>query len=406
MLEGDQASVPPPSTSHDTDTQGDSSETGGSSSSDEDADVAPTFLVSSNRKPAWTDPDDTSLQVSLAASNRLRKLRDAPDEDAVGGREYERRLRRQFERLNPTPAWATRSKSKTKLQQAKRKRLNAGSDVTSEEDNTKADDEEGSTAVDETEDFELDDVLASTHLLKSKRKAGILQKGTLNISRLRDANISALPEGSVKSVLFHPSPAVPLLAVTSSDRRVRLFNIDGHTNPHLQTLHFPELPVNTTTFHPAGRTVLLTGPRPFFCTYDLGSGAAVRSPRGLWGNAANAANGMGRGAGREDLSMETVAFSPDGSVLAVAGRGGVVHLVDWNSGGAQVVGSVKMNRPVKSLWWSRSREGKELMTMSEDAEVYIWDVGERRCVRKWKDEGAYGGRLVEGDQAGRYLAIG
>jgi U3 small nucleolar RNA-associated protein 18 len=105
--------------------------------------------------------------------------------------------------------------------------------------------------------------------------------------------------------------------------------------------------------------------------------------------------------------METVAFSPDGSVLAVAGRGGTTHLVDWNAGGAQVVGSVKMNRPVKALWWAQGgAEGRELMTMSDDAEVYVWDVGERRCVRRWKDEGAFGGRIVEGDRHGRYLAIG
>src|ERR1700677_2315400 len=37
----------------------------------------------SRKAPAWTDPDDTSLEVSLASSARLRKLRDAPEEDGI-----------------------------------------------------------------------------------------------------------------------------------------------------------------------------------------------------------------------------------------------------------------------------------------------------------------------------------
>ncbi len=52
---------------------------------------------SSKRKkaPAWVDPDDAKLKVSLASDNRLRKLRDAPNEDVITGKDYELRLRRQ-----------------------------------------------------------------------------------------------------------------------------------------------------------------------------------------------------------------------------------------------------------------------------------------------------------------------
>jgi U3 small nucleolar RNA-associated protein 18 len=45
---------------------------------------------------AWADPDDQNIQVSLASDKRLRKLRDGPEEDKVGGRDYEARLRRQY----------------------------------------------------------------------------------------------------------------------------------------------------------------------------------------------------------------------------------------------------------------------------------------------------------------------
>lgn len=47
------------------------------------------------RQPAWFDPADQDLTVSLADTSRLRKLRDARDEKTVTGLEYETRLRRQ-----------------------------------------------------------------------------------------------------------------------------------------------------------------------------------------------------------------------------------------------------------------------------------------------------------------------
>ena len=109
----------------------------------------------------------------------------------------------------------------------------------------------------------------------------------------------------------------------------------------------------------------------------------------------------------QDGSMDICAFDPSGEVLAVAGRRGYVHLVDWRSGAGQVVGSVKMNSGVKSLWWIGGKEGRsELMSLGEDSEVYVWDVAERRCLRKWKDDGGFGSQMLSGDKSGRYLGVG
>ncbi len=57
-------------------------------------------------KPAWVDSDDERITVSLATNPRLRKLRITESEDQINGREYTKRLRRQFERLHPVPRWA------------------------------------------------------------------------------------------------------------------------------------------------------------------------------------------------------------------------------------------------------------------------------------------------------------
>ncbi|RPD58511.1 WD40 repeat-like protein [Lentinus tigrinus ALCF2SS1-6] len=337
-------------------------------------------------KPAaWTDSDDANLEVSLATDKRRRKLRDALLEDTVDGRDYERRLRRQFEKINPTPEWATNARSRLQgTASGKRPRTSTGSDE--EEEEEAEDDAVG-----------LDALLSGTGSVVAARRAKVLAQGTLAIERLRDANLSAKAEGEVKVVQFHPSPKVPILLVASSDRRLRIFNVDGHTNPHLQTLHVPSLPFTNAAFHPGGTSVLLTGPRPFYYTYDLQTGTTQRSPRGLWGTTfANTPQAA------QDGSMEICQFDQTGSVLAVAGRRGQVHLVDWRAGGGQVVGSVKMNSGAKSLWWS----GEELMTLGEDSEVYVWDVGQRRCIRRWKDEGGYSSQLMAGDRQGKHLAIG
>lgn len=107
--------------------------------------------------------------------------------------------------------------------------------------------------------------------------------------------------------------------------------------------------------------------------------------------------------------MELNAFNENGTMLAVAGRRGYVHLVDWTAGAEQVVGSVKLPKgSVRSLWWARSRNGDEktLLTLGDDAQIFEWDIGERRCVRRWTDEGGFGSSLLSGDPKGKYLAVG
>jgi U3 small nucleolar RNA-associated protein 18 len=328
----------------------------------------------SRKAPAWTDPDDASLEVSLASSARLRKLRDAPEEDAINGREYERRLRRQFVKMNPTPEWATSTARR------KRRRTDSGA------------------GGDDVGGLDLDTLVTSSDGILGHRRRTRLDPGVLSIERLRDANQAAQAEGEVNAIQFHPSPQVSMLLIASSDRRIRLFNIDGHTNPRLQTLHIPALPVTNAQFHPSGSSILLTGHRPFYYTYDLQSGATTRSPRGLWGTT------FANGNNNADLSMETCAFNTGGDVLAVAGRRGYVHLVDWRTGGGQAVGSVKANTGVRALWWLPN--GRELMTLGEDAEAYLWDIGTRRCLHRWKDDGGFGSRVLVGDRSGNYVAIG
>ena len=163
-----------------------------------------TLRLPTRKAPAWVDPDDTNIQVSLTSHTRLRKLRDAPAEDTVGGREYERRLRRQYEQINPAPEWA--SKARKKLH-PKRRRSTFGS---------------------ESDEEVLDvipDLLASTGGISGGKRSKTLTPGVISVDRLRDANQTAPAEGEIKSLQFHPSPQIPVLLTASADRRLRLFHV-------------------------------------------------------------------------------------------------------------------------------------------------------------------------------------
>jgi U3 small nucleolar RNA-associated protein 18 len=220
----------------------------------------------------------------------------------------------------------------------------------------------------------------------------------------------------VVDLAWHPSERVGVLAVAGGDRRIRFFNVspfqwkngrrgpneqvDGHTNPSLMTLHIPSLPLLKSTFHPTGSSILFTGPRPYYYTYDLASQRCLRSARNLFGSVPDPTS---------PNSLVTHKFSPDGAFLAVAGRRGAVSVLDWsNVGVGAVVADLRSGRggAVTSLDWSL--DGKELSVLGgrDGAEVEVWNVGERKVVRKWRDDRAFGGMVMQSSRGGDYTAIG
>ncbi|GAA5899714.1 hypothetical protein JCM6882_005420 [Rhodosporidiobolus microsporus] len=389
----------------------------GSDASDEDvSDAGSTALIPSSSKPkptlksrnlrqaAWYDPADEDLQISLQGQKRLRKLRDAADEDVVSGLEYESRLRRQFEKLHPTPQWAVDARRKILRKRAAAAEHGGNAALLLDSDVSDASDEEEASADEEDEANELFRKATVGGKGGRKVKGGKIEPGEIDIDRVRDANQHEQGSGAIVEVGFHPRAQV--LFSATSDRRLRLFQVDGTDNALLQTLHLPELPISAAAFHPSGSSILLTGPRPFFLSYDLQTGQTLRSPRGLLnaglGGSDKAATGGSGG-------MERFRFSPGaGDVLAVGGRRGYVHLVDWSSSGVsrggQVIGEVKMNVAVKGIAWQR--EGKELLTLGDDSEVYVWDIGTRKCVDRWRDEGGFGSVALETSKNGEWTAVG
>lgn len=131
-------------------------------------------------KPAWEDSDDERLTVSLLDRRQNIKLRETEEDDVIGGKDYIRRLRKQYQSLYPTPDWALYATNKSRR---KRRRTN----------------EDGDSESASGSDIDMDDSddLSTQPLARLLKDADILdrnardpakrrklQPGTVNIRRL------------------------------------------------------------------------------------------------------------------------------------------------------------------------------------------------------------------------------
>lgn len=131
----------------------------------------------------WHDSDDERLAVSLAGQAKLRKLRVAESEDVISGKEYVRRLRRQFQRLHPTPEWANPELA------AKRRKINSDDEDNDQE--MESDDEDEQLSMQPLARL-LQNANDLTRIEDNARTGGKrkLRQEVLDIQRLKDVGKS------------------------------------------------------------------------------------------------------------------------------------------------------------------------------------------------------------------------
>ncbi|KAL8805096.1 MAG: hypothetical protein Q9182_002186 [Xanthomendoza sp. 2 TL-2023] len=192
----------------------------------------------------WHDSDDDRILVSLQSNPRLRKLRVYEDEDLVNGREYTKRLRRQFQRLHPVPRWAIRSRIKETSQENQLERHfdSLNSNPGSSEDDMSVDTDEFSTKPIATLLQQPQSLLSSEQkTAKRKRK---LRPEVIDMQRAKDVGV-AQPVSRISKVSrvyghqneqrsmerFKMSPCGRWMGLVGSRRRGGgLINIlDAHT---------------------------------------------------------------------------------------------------------------------------------------------------------------------------------
>ncbi|KAK8206645.1 U3 snoRNP protein [Zalaria obscura] len=351
----------------------------------------------SRRPAAWEDSDDERMVISLASVPRLRKLRRTEAEDVITGREYTKRLRKQFEILNPVPDWAVQA---TQKPAKKKRRLTENGDASSGEEMSE-DDMDMDMDPEELSADPLSKLLQNANGLvrnqtdpnSKKRK---LRPEVLDIQRLKD--IPGVQPSAITSLSFHPT--FPLLLSSGPSSTLYLHHIISSppaevANPLLTSLHIKNTPLTTTAFHPTDSRIFLSARRRYFHVWDLESGRIQKIAR-VYGHQ------------HEQRSMERFKLSPDGTWMALLGSakkgGGVVNILDaktlqWS---AQV--RIESRGGVADFcWWSDSRG---LCVAGKNGEVSEWNLLEQRVVARWWDEGAVGTSVLNlGGDSGQQGAI-
>ncbi|KAA8909462.1 WD40-repeat-containing domain protein [Sphaerosporella brunnea] len=353
---------------------------------DEDQDVDMTVAVLGQEvqeeAAAWEDSDDDKMMISLAAHSRMRKLRDVEADDFVTGKEYSRRLRRQFERIYPMPNWARPPKSS-----AKRRRLS--DDEGSEESDAEMDvDDESMQTLSAPP---LAALLASSTdltLSKASRKAIALRPEVIDIARLTDANVSALSKSAIQCLFFHPTH--PLLLTSGLDSTLRLYHIDGKINPQATSLHIRGAPLRTAMIHPSGTRIIAAGRRRYFHVWDLESGVVEQVTR-VYGH-----KGMQK-------SMERFDVSPDGKYISFIGSKGSVQIMDATTN--QWIATARTEGVVADISWFPNSE--TLSVLNTVGEIYEYDITTHSVTSVWRDEGGVSSTCISNSPAGaRFVAVG
>uniref|UniRef100_A0A3B4YHF9 U3 small nucleolar RNA-associated protein 18 homolog n=1 Tax=Seriola lalandi dorsalis TaxID=1841481 RepID=A0A3B4YHF9_SERLL len=307
------------------------------------------------RKAAWVDEDD-ELEEEVDMKHRYRRhLVRGEAESTMTKQKLQQRMREQFQKsMGGAPSWAESGAKKKKKKK------------------------------DENEEEEEDDLLRRTGNFVAF--SDTLPSGIVRMKKCLHANSARPSEDRLTTVQFHPSAQVVMTA--GLDQSVSLFQVDGKTNPKIQSIHLERFPVHKAQFSRDGETVIATSLKnKMFYLYDMMEGRVtpVHSVRGL-----------------NEARVKEFSVCPEGGALLLTGTNGYLHLLTLKT--KEVVRSMKINGDVCGVAFSHD-SGKVFIN-SEEGEVYVWDMRSSRCVNRFADDGCVKGTSIAASRNGQYLACG
>ncbi|XP_055983746.1 U3 small nucleolar RNA-associated protein 18 homolog [Sorex fumeus] len=306
------------------------------------------------KKPVWVDEEDEDEEMVEMMNNRFRKnLMKNSSESKLSKEKLQKRLKEEFQHaMGGVPAWAEMNKRKT------------SSDDESEEDE--------------------DDLLQRTGNFISTSAS--LPKGILKMKNCQPANAERPTSARISSVQFHPGAQVVMVA--GLDNSVSLFQVDGKTNPKIQSIYLEKFPIFKACFSANGEEVLATSTHSkVLYVYDMLAGKLipVHQVRGL-----------------KEKIIRSFEVAPDGTFLLINGVAGYLHLLSMKT--KELIGSMKINGRVAASTFSS--DSKKIYASSGDGEVYVWDVNSRKCLNRFVDEGSLYGLSIATSRNGQYVACG
>ncbi|XP_054833150.1 U3 small nucleolar RNA-associated protein 18 homolog [Eublepharis macularius] len=314
------------------------------------------FLPS--KKPAWVDEDDEAEEIIDMTHRHRKNMMKSAAERKITKEKLHRKLQEEFQSvMGATPSWAQRT-MKTNIRKTKHE--------------------------DDSEEDEDTDLLCKTGNFVTTSES--LPRGILQIKNCLHANNDRPSNAKLTTVQFHHSAQVVMTA--GLDQSVSLFQVDGKTNPKIQSIYLQKFPVYKARFSADGEQVIATSLREkLFYVYDMMGGKIIP---------------VNRIRGLEERFVRKFEVSPDGSFLLISGLSGYQHLIAMKT--KEFVGSMKINgRATASAF---SPDSSKIYTHSDEGEVFIWDVKSRRCLSRFTDEGCLRGTCIAVSKNGQYVACG
>ncbi|KAI4172178.1 MAG: hypothetical protein LQ343_003738 [Gyalolechia ehrenbergii] len=333
---------------------------------------------------AWHDSDDERITVSLRTNPRLRKLRNYGDEDLINGKEYTKRLRRQFEHLYPIPDWIIQAQSKTNRHANSRRSLIAspGSNQGSSSEDEMCVDSNELSVPPLAKLLQQPDacIRPDQGAQRGKKK---LRPEVIDMQRTKDVGVAQ--PSAITSLDFHPRH--PLLLSSGPSSTISLHHLSPrlpNPNPLLTSLHIRSTPLTTSSFRPPdGTKILFSGRQRYFHAWDLSSGHVDKISR-IYGHQS------------EQKSMERFKMSPCGRWMGLVGSqrkgGGLINILDAQTNQWTAEVRVESKGGVADFeWWG---DGEGLTVLGKAGEAVEWAGRQKKIVGRWVDEGAVGTTVV------------
>ncbi len=323
---------------------------------------------------AWKDEEDDQIQINLNSKNKLKKFK-KDEESIVSGKDFQNRLREQFEKLNSKSEiykWATSNKNLVK---------------------NKLDSEENNSDNELQNDFsEINNNNRLDNLFKTSKKVldstHSKDSNILKISQIPDLNKEKHHKSIISSLEF--SPVKENLAFTAGlDEKLKIFSINETENKsvNLKTINTQDLPIYAAKFSQSGTEILLSGKKKHFFVYDIESDKLERCPS-LFAN-------------KHVYSLEKMFVGKD--QFAFGTQEGYILVHDMSNKCYKY--DIKINGSVNSVCFDRN--GINLYAVGDQSEIYIFDLRKyRNCVNKLNDVGNFNTTCMDISRDNNFIATG
>ena len=205
---------------------------------------------------------------------------------------------------------------------------------------------------------------------------------------------------TVEALAF--SPDGKTLASTSEDLSIRLWDIDAEE--HLSTLTGHKKPVKVLVFSPDGKTLASAGMGGTVRLWDPGTGKQVRA---LVQFGLTDTDQKFSAATRQTAWIDTLAFSPDGSILASGDHHRIVRL--WRLSDGSLLSTTKVGmRSSRILALAFSMDKPIFMTADWKGTIHSWNAstGTQFAMLTLKGHEDWGRALGFADDGTTLMSVG